>query len=232
MKAVNCVVTFMRTTLLALLFVANLAALAQPAGRLRLGAVADLRLAMFNPTDGLGEQYYHPATTFGGGAGLAWTVDLMSRLTLSGYVQPFVFEKTKVESNGSITPDPFDPMLWRGSRSTSSAWSEFSSALLFKPLKKEAYALLIGTGFSARWSGMVDTGTENTSGYLYHWNFHLPIQAGVEFEIDSRWRVMCLAEYQFGLREAYHIYERAFKINTVSLKLITLWATRSETTYK
>jgi hypothetical protein len=121
-------------------------------------------------------------------------------------------------------------------------WLEFSTSLFVRPLQRESYSLLCGVGLSAKnqlksyWRAR-PSGTESygpafdLSTYTQQWNYALPLQAGAEFRIGARHKIVCLAGFQFGLRGIYKqtesfgvvLFEDGFyKLNSTSIRLVYL----------
>jgi hypothetical protein len=153
-----------------------------------------------------------------------------------------VTEKAKFE--GEFNPGSFhDAPSYKFESEDVFTWMEVSSSLFFKPIQRQSYSLLWGFGFSARTQinsylrtraeGLKDYGpAQDLSAYTIEWNYTLPLQAGVEFQLNPRQRIVCLAGFQFGLRGLYKptssygviLFEDGYyKLNSTTLRVIYLF---------
>jgi hypothetical protein len=152
----------------------------------------------YNPTPGLGWNF-----------GMKGAFDVLPGLGVLGSIST-IADQTK----SSMPGDQID-FTFRHS------WVDGSMSLLYKPIRRESYTLLVGVGLSVRrlinstsvWditsvSGEQSSYKHNQSDLLYPWNYSFNPQIGAEFPMMGNSRLQLMAEYNLGLRDIYDPYQR------------------------
>lgn len=161
---------------------------------------------------------HHQPPSWGGGIGIIGMYNVSPLVSLFGSLQPITAETAKISFDGFVPTDPNDPMIRNsGTMTTSRPGTELSGSVLLRPIRKDKFSIVGGTGVSVRslW------GSDNAYDlYTHRWNFRLPLQTGIELSAGPRCKILVMAEYQVGLRK---IVIGSYRSDTFGLKFIAMW---------
>jgi hypothetical protein len=87
-------------------------------------------------------------------------------------------------------------------------WIDGSLTVLHRPFSRTGYGLMWGLGVSVKYQFdafhiMPSGNIYDIYEYTHHWSYSLPVQAGADFHVGPRQKIVCLAGFQFGLRPIF-----------------------------